>query len=181
MGTLIGLGSHPYLIRIDPDHLFDKADDWNCWYYVMEYIQGSSLQRYLDKKGALDLAQASGLFTGIAAGLAAAHKRGIVHRDIKPANILLRKHPEPGQGRAVLADFGVAGLVDSHARGTGYTALFAAEEQMRHGISDCRSDIYSLAATIYHSLLYDDAEKRDRFKARLAAERPRSRHLRQLE
>ncbi len=167
MGTLIGLGTHPHLVRIDPDHLFDKADDWNCWYYVMEYIEGASLQRYLDHNGALNLGQARTLFTGIAEGLAVAHQRGIVHRDIKPANILLRKNHEPGQGRGVLVDFGLAGLVDAHSRGAAYTALFAAPEQTRHGTSDCRSDIYSLAATIYHCLLYKDVEKRGRYKAKL--------------
>ncbi len=50
MGTLIGLGAHPHLVRIDPDHLFDKADDWGCWYYVMEYVEGTSLERYLAKR-----------------------------------------------------------------------------------------------------------------------------------
>jgi formylglycine-generating enzyme required for sulfatase activity len=167
MGTLIGLGTHPHLVRIDPDHLFDKADDWNCWYYVMEYIEGASLQRYLDHNGALNLGQARALFTGIAEGLAAAHQRGIVHRDIKPANILLHKSLAPGQGRGVLVDFGLAGLVDTQTRHAAYTALFVAPEQMRHGKSDCRSDVYSLAATIYHCLLYNDGEKRARYKAKL--------------
>ncbi len=133
----------------------------------MEHIKGLSLQRYLEKKGALDLGQARALFTGIAEGLAEAHKRGIVHRDIKPANILIRKDPQPGQGQGVLVDFGLAGVVDPHSRGAGYTALFAAPEQIRHGESDCRSDVYSLAATIYHCLLYREADKRGRFKASL--------------
>jgi len=167
MGTLIGLGAHPHLVRIDPDHLFDKAHDWNCWYYVMEYVEGATLERYLEKQGALTLGQARALFTGIAEGLAIAHARGIIHRDVKPANILLRKKPEPGQGKGVLVDFGLAGLVDTHLRGAGYTALFAAPEQMRHGVSDCRSDVYSLAATLYYCLLFSDADKRGRFKAKL--------------
>ncbi len=96
-----------------------------------------------------------------------AHKRGIVHRDIKPANILMRKDPKPGQGRGVLVDFGLAGIVDANTRGAGYTDRFAAPEQMRDGISDCRSDVYSLAATIYRCLLYNDVNKRGRYKAKL--------------
>ena len=167
MSLLVALGAHPHLVCIDPKHLYGWAADWNCWYYVMAHITGISLQRYLDSKGTLDLGQARTLFTGIAAGLAEAHKRGIVHRDIKPANILIRKDPQPGQGRGVLVDFGLAGVVDPHSRGAGYTASFAAPEQMRHGESDCRSDVYSLAATIYHCLLYKDANKRGRFKASL--------------
>ena len=167
MSLLVALGSHPHLVGIDPKHLYGWAANWNCWYYVMEHIDGITLQRELDSKGALDLDEARTLFTGIAEGLAEAHKRGIVHRDIKPANILIRKDPQPGQGRGVLVDFGLAGVVDSHSRGAGYTASFAAPEQMRHGESDCRSDVYSLAATIYHCLLYKEADKRGRFKASL--------------
>jgi len=167
MSLLVALGAHPHLVCIDPKHLYGWAADWSCWYYVMEHITGVSLQRYLDSEGALDLGQARALFTGIAEGLAEAHKRGIVHRDIKPANILIREEPQPGQGRGVLVDFGLAGVVDPNSRGAGYTATFAAPEQMRHGESDCRSDVYSLAATIYHCLLYNDANKRGRFKASL--------------
>jgi formylglycine-generating enzyme required for sulfatase activity len=170
MSLLIALGEHPHLVPIDPEHLYGWAAEWNCWYYVMEYIEGASLQRYLDHHGALNVGQARTLFTGIAEGLAEAHRRGIVHRDIKPANILLRKDPQPGQGRGVLVDFGLAGAADAQTRGSGYTALFAAPEQMRHGTSDCRSDVYSLAATIYHCLLYGDAEKRGRFKAKFLPE-----------
>jgi len=138
----------------------------------MEYVEGTSLERYLGKRGALTLAQVRAVFTGIAEGLASAHARGIIHRDLKPANILLRKNPEAGQGQGVLVDFGLGGLVDTHSRGAGYTALFAAPEQIRHGTSDCRSDVYSLAATIYYCLLYNDVEKRGRFKARLLPEVP---------
>ena len=67
----------------------------------------------------------------------------------------------------MLVDFGLAGKVDANTRGAGYTARFAAPEQMRDGISDCRSDVYSLAATIYRCLLYNDVNKRGRYKAKL--------------
>lgn len=167
MGMLMGLGSHPHLVHIDPEHLFGKADDWNCWYYVMEFVDGVTLEDYLKTKGPLTLSQAHAIFNGIAEGLKVAHQRGIIHRDIKPANILIRRKMETGQGRAVLVDFGLAGLVDANTRGTGYTALFAAPETMRSGVSDCRSDVYSLAATIYYCLLYKETDKRDRFKAKL--------------
>ncbi len=98
MGTLIGLGAHPHLVRIDPDHLFEKAHDWNCWYYVMEYIEGVSLERYLEKQGPLSLDDARTFFAGIAGGLSSAHARGIHHRDIKPANILIRRKLAAGRG-----------------------------------------------------------------------------------
>jgi formylglycine-generating enzyme required for sulfatase activity/serine/threonine protein kinase len=166
MSMLVVLGEHPNLVSIDPKYLFRWTVDWNCWYYVMEYIEGVSLERYLETQGSLSLGQARSLFTGIAEGLAGAHGRGLIHRDIKPANILIRTRPTGNQGMGVLVDFGLAGRVDPHSRGGGYTALFAAPEQMRHGVSDCRSDVYSLAATIYYCLLYHDADKRGRFKAK---------------
>ncbi len=167
MSLLISLGKHPHLIRIDPDHLFDKAEDWGCWYFVMDYVEGATLERYLEKHGALTLDQVRSLFTGLAEGLASAHVRGIIHRDIKSANILIRKKAAAGQGQGVLVDFGLAGLVDPHSRGTGHTARFAAPEQMRDGTSDCRSDVYSFAATIYYCLLYGDSAKHSRFTAKL--------------
>jgi serine/threonine protein kinase len=166
MGMLMGLGSHPHLVHIDPEHLFDKADDWNCWYYVMEFVEGITLEEYLRRSGPLTLEQAHVLFDGIADGLKIAHQRGIIHRDIKPANILIRPKSQAAKGRGVLVDFGLAGLVDANTSGAGYTALFAAPEQMREGVSDCRSDVYSLAATVYYSLLYNDPEKRGRYKGK---------------
>ena len=167
MGMLTGLGSHPHLVHIDPEHLFDKADNWNCWYYVMEFVEGITLEEYLRRSGPLTLEQAHVLFDGIADGLKTAHQRGIVHRDIKPANILIRPKAQAAKGRGVLVDFGLAGLVDAHTSVSGYTALFAAPEQMRLGSSDCRSDVYSLAATIYYSLLYNEPQKRGRYRGKL--------------
>jgi hypothetical protein len=167
MGMLIGLGVHPQLVQIDPDHLFDKAHDWNCWYYVMEFVEGITLENYLERHGPLTLSQAHVLFDGIAAALQAAHERGIKHRDIKPANILIRPKSQATRGRGVLVDFGLAGLVDSHSRAGGYTALFAPLEQIRHGICEKPGDVYALAATIYFCLMYGDVQKRGLFKAEL--------------
>jgi formylglycine-generating enzyme required for sulfatase activity len=167
MGMLIGLGVHPHLVQIDPDHLFDKAHDWNCWYYVMEFVEGITLEKYLERHGPLTLSQAHVLFDGIAAALQAAHERGIKHRDIKPANILIRPKSQATRGRGVLVDFGLAGLVDSHSRAGGYTALFAPLEQIRHGSCETPGDVYALAATIYFCLMYGDVQKRGLFKADL--------------
>src|SRR4051812_44122927 len=99
MSLLLSLGTHPYMIRIDPDHLFDKAEDWGCWYFLMEYVEVSTLERYLKRHGALAQRKVCMLFAGLAEGLASAHARGIIHRNIKPANILLRKKAPAGQGQ----------------------------------------------------------------------------------
>src|SRR5207237_10079914 len=119
--TLAKLGKHPHLVEIDS---FGYAIDHGCWYFVMEWVEGVTLDQRLIRHGALDWPAARELFLQLAAGLAAASRRGIIHPDIKPANIMLRP-----DGRAVLVDFGLAletdGSLTRTGRSAGYTALFA--------------------------------------------------------
>jgi serine/threonine protein kinase len=65
-------------------------------YLVMEYVDGGSLQDYLDRQGPADWRVVARLGAEIASGLAAAHARGLVHRDIKPSNILLQPAEDRG-------------------------------------------------------------------------------------
>ena len=78
---------------------------------VMEYIDGCSLQQKIDRSGPLDVKSILRIGMQTAAGLAAAHRQGLVHRDIKPSNILL----ENGVERVKLSDFGLARAVDDIA------------------------------------------------------------------
>ncbi|HEY7157544.1 MAG TPA: serine/threonine-protein kinase, partial [Gemmataceae bacterium] len=167
--TLAGLRGHKHLVSIDT---FGCAAEAACWYFLMEFIDGTSLEHYLQQRGALTLQQARPVFLAVADGLAVAHARGIVHRDIKPANILLRRDDTP-----VLVDFGLAAVADDKGltqtgRAAGYTAMFAAPEQLRGKSADARSDIYSLAASLYYALAYDKPEHRepDRFEAEYVSE-----------
>lgn len=136
------------LINIDT---FSFSRDFDCWYFVMEYVDGMSLAHYLGRFGALSLQRALDLFGDVARGLAHAHAADIVHGDIKPANILLR-----ADGSPVLIDFGLALVNDSDTAGmtTGCTVSFAAPEQLRRRPVDIRTDIYSLGATMHHALCY---------------------------
>jgi hypothetical protein len=84
-------------------------------------------------------------------GLTFAHQEGMIHRDIKPANILLTR-----RGQAVLADFGIAQIVGG-TRHTVSGALlgtlnYMAPEQGLEGVSDVRSDLYSLGIVLYEML-----------------------------
>src|SRR6185503_14667778 len=82
----------------------------------------------------------------LAAGLAAAHDRGVLHRDLKPANIMI-----DGHGRVRITDFGLAiaaGDETQAAEGFGTPAYMAPEQFAGKGAS-ARSDIYSLGLILY--------------------------------
>src|SRR4249920_1524251 len=77
-------------------------------YLVMQFIEGQTLQQKIDREGALQLKHILRIGSQAAAGLAAAHKLGVIHRDVKPANILL----ENGVERVKITDFGLARAAD---------------------------------------------------------------------
>jgi serine/threonine-protein kinase len=90
----------------------------------------------------------------MAEALEYAHTRGVIHRDIKPSNILL-----DGEGQPVLADFGIARLVQGEGEpnltAVGMvmgTPAYMAPEQLGGGQPDARSDIYSLGVVLYQLL-----------------------------
>ncbi len=156
--ALIRLGRHSNLVEIDT---FGHASNGDCWYFVMEWIDGVSLRHHLDHNGPLSPYEARRLFLAVADGLAVAHAQGIVHRDVKPDNILVRADRTP-----VLVDFGLAAIRGSveltqPGHSPGYTADFAAPEQIRKGQADARSDVFSLAASLNYGLTYGDRRRRE--------------------
>jgi len=157
--TLCSLPRHAHLAALQD---FGKDDGTGCWYLLMEYVDGPTLEQRLERGGPLELDEGVRLFAAVADGLAAAHQRGIVHRDFKPGNILLRQPAaEP-----VLVDFGLATAaerpgVTRAGESAGYTAMFAAPEQLRGRPVDARTDVYCLAASLYYALCYTDADARE--------------------
>ena len=117
---------------------------------VMEYVPGPSLAEAL-RDGPLEPARAVGILRDVAAALDDAHSHGVLHRDVKPANILLAP-----DGRAMLADLGVATAVESTkitvAGGVIGTAAYLAPEQFDGGETTEASDVYALAAVAYEML-----------------------------
>jgi formylglycine-generating enzyme required for sulfatase activity/serine/threonine protein kinase len=139
--------THTNIVR-----LYHFQSEEEIKYIVMEYVDGGSLEEKISESGTLSFDQTLKIFTQVASGLDYAHSQNVLHRDIKPANIMLAK-----DGMAKLADFGIARqLKDSMTHITGKvtsgTLLYMAPEQFRGGEPDHRSDIYSLAASIYESL-----------------------------
>ncbi len=135
---------HPNVIAIHSVAEFNGLP-----FLVMPYIAGGSLQDRIDRDGALDVESAVRIGMQIAAGLAAAHKQGLVHRDIKPANILL----EPGLERIVITDFGLARAADDASiTQTGIlagTPHYMSPEQARGDRVDHRSDLFSLGSLLF--------------------------------
>ncbi|MFO0763050.1 MAG: protein kinase [Byssovorax sp.] len=139
-------------------------------YIAMEWLDGEDLQSR-QRRAPLDLRQSLEVGWQVASALAAAHDAGIIHRDIKPSNIFLldssaespasgvvlgSTRPSDGNApklRTKLVDFGVAATSDVRLTKTGAvvgTPAYMAPEQARgDGGADVRSDIYSLAATLF--------------------------------
>ncbi|HYH45117.1 MAG TPA: protein kinase, partial [Thermoanaerobaculia bacterium] len=116
-------------------------------FLAMAFCEGETLRHRLER-GPLHPVQAVDYALQIAAGLGAAHAKGIVHRDVKPANILIT----PG-GRLKIVDFGVAQLEDQTRLtkpGTVVgTAAYMSPEQLRGETVDHRTDLWSLGAVLY--------------------------------
>ena len=145
-GTLMAaLSSHPNIVSIFTAAI---ADDGRP-YLVMEYCSRDNLSK---RYRAAPMSVADVLATGVqlAGAVETAHRAGIVHRDIKPANVLTTDY-----GRPALTDFGIS--VNFHrARGidqVGLSIPWSPPEMLsEEAWGDERSDVYSLAATVYSML-----------------------------
>jgi serine/threonine-protein kinase len=133
--------SHPYVCRV-----YDVGDVDGHTFLSMEYVDGEDLASLLRRIGRLPPDKALEIARQLCAGLAAAHRQGVLHRDLKPANIML-----DGRGRAVMTDFGLAGLADqfegSDVRSG--TPAYMAPEQLAGKEVTAKSDIYSLGLVLY--------------------------------
>lgn len=142
------------------------------FYYVMEYLEGETLDRIVLEHGAMPIARALHVLDQICAALRAAHARGLVHRDVKPHNIMLCRRGGVYDVVKIL-DFGlVKDLGSAHSRDiTQYqrvlgTPRYMAPERIRNAAdADARSDIYSVGAVAWFLVtgreLYADAEEHD--------------------
>ncbi len=119
-------------------------------YIAMQYLEGYPLDGFLKKKGNLSIPQVLRIAMEAAAGLAAAHKIGLVHRDIKPGNLWL----EAPNGRVKVLDFGLAKPMDSEVELTKSGAIvgtpaYMSPEQARGEKVDARTDLFSLGVLMY--------------------------------
>jgi ligand-binding sensor domain-containing protein/tRNA A-37 threonylcarbamoyl transferase component Bud32 len=142
---------HPGLVAI---HDSGELEDGSA-FLVMELLRGATLGAMLQRFGAGTPRQVAALLRQSATALGAAHEAGILHRDIKPENLFLL--PDPGGFRTKVLDFGLAKPLGADA-GVTHTGMvvgtphYMSPEQVRARPLDFRSDLYSLAATIYEAL-----------------------------
>jgi eukaryotic-like serine/threonine-protein kinase len=128
-------------------------------YFLMEYIDGTSLTELLRREAPLPWARASSIALQIADALAASHRKGIIHRDLKSDNVMLVSRGRD-QDFIKLLDFGIAKLVGSpastHRTRTGMlmgTPQYMSPEQCEGRSSiDHRTDVYSLGILLYQML-----------------------------
>ena len=140
--------NHPNIIRIH-----DIFKENNTAYYVMEYIEGESLNDKVSHCGALPESEAVDYIKQIASALDFIHQRSINHLDVKPANIMV-SHSD---NKAILIDFGLSKQYDEYGGQTSTTPVgishgYAPMEQYNvGGVSTFspQTDIYSLGATLY--------------------------------
>ena len=136
---------HPNVVTI---HDLGEMDGY--LFIAMEFIDGVDLQRLIDLREPLSLQVKLDIIIDVLAGLAFAHKHGIVHRDIKPANIRICD-----DGRAKIMDFGVAHLASSSMTSVGSilgTPSYMAPEQITEGKTSPASDVFAVGAVLYQLL-----------------------------
>lgn len=119
---------------------------------VLEYVDGVTLRRRIDKRGPMSPREAVAVIRQVACGLQVLHNLGVYHRDVKPTNILLTR-----DGVAKLTDFGLVrtDLEDSRLTASGMmvgTPAFMSPEQVEGEPYDQRSDLFCLGGVLFFLL-----------------------------
>ncbi len=137
---------HPNIVKIhDADIIDDRA------YIAMDFIDGYPLSARLKRKRYLTAAESLRVMRAVLQALIVAHRKGIVHGDIKPANIMFDRIAQ----RYIVTDFGAAWSRSHLSKAGGKiigTPSYMSPEQLNGKRLDGRSDLFSLAVTIYHLL-----------------------------
>ncbi|AXI80354.1 serine/threonine-protein kinase [Peterkaempfera bronchialis] len=140
---------HPQVVTV-----FDFGAWHDRFYLVMELVEGISLAQELEAHGPLALDRVADVAAQGAAGLAAAHRQGVIHRDIKPGNLM-----RSTDGTVKIADFGIARFADDASAaltGVGQivgTSLYLAPERALGRPAGPGSDVYALGCVLYQLLV----------------------------
>ena len=144
--------NHPNIVRI-----FDIFEENGTAYYVMDYIEGESLNEMVKRRGAIPEAEAIGYIKEVGSALTYIHGKNINHLDIKPGNLMKRRD----NNKIQVIDFGVAKQYDvATSEGTTTTPVgishgySPSEQYQKNGVQTFspQSDVYALAATLFKLL-----------------------------
>lgn len=144
--ALVGQLNHPNVVQI-----LDAVADEEAPYLVMEYVPGSTLRRYCRADRLLPITQIVEVGFKCAMALGYCFRQGLIHRDVKPANMLVTVDGDRIADVKV-TDFGsVFNMAADHTQVYRVGSLaYMSPEQLDGDLLDCRADIYSLAAVLYH-------------------------------
>lgn len=148
--TALSLLSHPNIVQV-----YNTAVANGTKYIVMEYVEGITLKKHMDHRGALPEREVIYYATQTLSALEYIHSKGIVHCDIKPQNIILLNN-----GKIKVADFGIARLYPMLDRSNEKsdvalgTVYYVSPEQAQGKVPEAQSDIYSLGIMLYEAMTY---------------------------
>ncbi|KAA3613370.1 MAG: serine/threonine protein kinase [Calditrichaeota bacterium] len=155
--------NHPNIVRV-----YDFEVSTELVYISMEYVEGQTLQQFLEAEHPVSFDTGLQIFEDIVQALVYTHERGIIHRDIKPANIMIDQN-----SRARLTDFGLAHLSDIPAvteQGQSMgTPAYMAPEVVQGAASSVQSDLYSTGLTMYELLRGESPFNKENMAATLHA------------
>jgi serine/threonine-protein kinase len=138
--------SHPNIVTI-----YDAGEEHDLCYIAMELLKGGDLVPFSKTGNLLPVEKTVSIIARAAEALGYAHRQNVVHRDVKPANLMY--HPESDTLK--VTDFGIARLTDSSKTKTGMvlgTPSFMSPEQLAGKKIEGRSDLFSLAVSLYQLL-----------------------------
>ncbi len=140
--------SNPHIVKV-----FDQGQDGSTIFLAMEYVPSRTLRDVLNERKQLPVEEALAVIDPVLQALAAAHAESVVHRDVKPENILIAD-----DGHVYVTDFGLARATNSSSTQhitSGLllgTVAYLSPEQVKPGVSDERSDVYSAGIVLFEML-----------------------------
>jgi eukaryotic-like serine/threonine-protein kinase len=140
--------SNPHIVKV-----FDQGQDGSTIFLAMEYVPSRTLRDVLNDRKRLAVEEAIAFIDPVLQALAAAHAESVVHRDVKPENVLI-----DANGHVYVTDFGLARATNTSSTQhitSGLllgTVAYLSPEQVKPGVSDERSDVYSAGIVLFEML-----------------------------